>query len=143
MRVDQVMQPEPITVPASMPFLEIQRLFVTAQIGAVPVVDDAGKVIGTVDTFDLLRAVDQVLDEDVDPGEAGGEDDFAERIGALTAASVLNPQPTWVQRDAPIAQVASLMRREGVHRVLVRETEGGALVGIATTFDLLRGLESG
>lgn len=134
------MQREPLTLLATMPFLEIQRLFVKAQIGGAPVLDARGEVAGMIDTFDLLRAVDEALDDDIDPGESQGDvEDLSDRLGSLTAADVLTPHVVWVEVDVPVARVAQVMRAEGVHRVLVGE-RGRRLDGILTTFDLLQAL---
>ena len=42
----------------------------------------------------------------------------------------------FVAPDAPIAEVAALMRDQRVHRVLVLDE--GELIGVVTSFDLLR-----
>jgi CBS domain-containing protein len=128
----ELMRGEPITVPATMPFGELLHLFVVAGIGGAPVVDAAGAVLGMVTATDLLRAADEVLDADLDPGESK---DPAGRFDTLTARELATPEVVWVAPDASIAHVAQRMREAGIHRVLVGER--GRLEGVLTAFDLL------
>lgn len=132
------MMPDPITVAPDTPFLQVQHLFLEAGISGAPVVDGQGTVIGVVSTSDLLRAVDQACDDDIDPAPAEGHGDvaLAERLAELTARDLATPEVVWVSPDASIADVARRMRGEGIHRVLVGLE--GRLIGILTPFDLLR-----
>jgi len=128
-----LMHADPVTVPAAMPYLELQHLLVAAQINGVPVVDAAGAVVGIVTAADLLRAADQALDEDVDEGEP---ETIAARFEALTAGDLATREVIWVAPDMQIKRVAERMRADGIHRVLVGER--GRLDGILTAFDLLQ-----
>jgi CBS domain-containing protein len=128
-----------ITVRGDAPVLEVIHLFVEAQIGCVPVVDGHGNLLGLVTAADLLAALDQALDQDVDDGEevdgeAGGNDTSA-RLARLTAIEAANPEPTCVVPDTPLTDVARIMRDERIHCVIVRE--GAKPVGVVTTLDLL------
>lgn len=134
------MQAPPITIAAHASFLEIQHLFVLAGIGGAPVLDERGRVIGIVSASDLLRAVDQAFDEDLDPAPRAATR-LPGQLDALTARDLATPEVVWVSRDAPLAEVARVMRDEGIHRVLVGER--GHLEGVLTTFDLLRALDAG
>src|SRR5690606_16879765 len=84
---------EPITVRADASFLEVQHLFVEAQIGGAPVVDAQGNVIGVVSAADLIRVVDQICDEDLDPNEPADEPNLADQLAKLTAADIATPEP--------------------------------------------------
>jgi len=137
------MHPDPITIRPDMPFLEIQHLFVVGNVGGAPVVDDRGAVVGMISAKDLLRVVDQACDDEVDAEPAlenarvprPGAEALPERLESLTALDVATPDVVWVSPSTPIDRVAHLMRREGIHRVLVGDQ--GRLAGILTTFDLL------
>jgi CBS domain-containing protein len=120
-----------LRIPAAMPLAEIQHLFVVAGVYGAPVIDPRGAVVGVISAIDLLRAADQALDEDLDPGESMRE----LRSDALTAENIASPHPVWVSPNTPIDRVAQLMQRERIHRVLVGE--GGRLEGMLTTFSLL------
>lgn len=124
-----------LTIPATMPAMEVMQLFVTAGVSGAPVVDDRGGVVGMIAAGDLLREVMQAHDDDRDDGEAGSPDDH---LRALTARELASPAATWVAPDLAVHAVAAVMQRERVQHVLVG-TEG-VLAGILTAFDLLRAI---
>ncbi len=128
-----LMQPDPLTVPATMSYLDLQHVLVAAQVSGAAVVDESGGVVGVVSATDLLRAADEALDDDRDPGES---DNLAERFEMLTAGDLATPEVVWVSPRTPIARVAQRMRSVGIHRVLVGER--GKLQGILTAYDLLK-----
>lgn len=137
------MQPDLIRIPAAMPYLEVQRLFVTAHINEAPAVDEHGTVLGTISLLDLLRVIDQVCDDDIDASEGvapvtASSEDLPERLADLTAMDVLSPDVVWVSSETPIARVAELMRDEKSQLVLVGDA--GKLEGILTALDLVTAL---
>jgi CBS domain-containing protein len=131
-----LMERNALTVPASMPYPEIVRLLVVAGVHGAPVVDEHGAIVGVISVMDLLRAGDQAHDDDRDEGEDGEDGDPTDQLLSTTAMQLASPDPTWVSGDASAAEVARLMRDEGIHRVLVGTD--GRLEGIVTPFDLLR-----
>jgi CBS domain-containing protein len=132
------MERDTVTIPASLPFAEVQHLLVVAGIHGAPVVDERGRVVGIVSAIDLLRAADEARDPDLDEGEGLVP---GAHLHALTALDLASPAAVWVAPDAPAAEVARLMRHEGIHRVLVGAD--GRLEGILTAFDLLRTVPDG
>jgi CBS-domain-containing membrane protein len=131
-----LMQAKTLTIPARLPFIEVQHLLLASQVSGAPVVDAAGKVVGLITAADLLEVIDQALDEDEDPEEP---DDLLERLTHLTAKELAASEVVWVAPTMPAREIAALMRRAGVHRVLVGEH--GRLDGILTTYDLLRAVK--
>lgn len=59
--VDVCMTPDPVTVRPETPLYEAARLMRMRKIGGLPVLDDAGKLIGIVTETDLLRAFEEAL----------------------------------------------------------------------------------
>jgi CBS domain-containing protein len=137
-RASDLMTTDLVTVRPEMSLLQVQHLFVVLQISGAPVVDVRGDVVGVISSSDLLRAVDQICDEDVDPMPPD-DDGLPERLGVLSVRDVATSEAVWVAPDAPIQDVATLMRTEGIHRVLVGAES--RLEGILTAFDLLEALE--
>jgi CBS domain-containing protein len=127
-----LMQPNPITVSSHMPLLELQHLLVVAHVSGVPIVGANGEVTGVVSATDVLCAIEQILDEDHDPGES---DDLLAQLRGVTAGDIVTPELVWVSPDMPVAEVARMMHAEGIHRVIVGN---GRLEGVLTAFDLLR-----
>ncbi len=130
-----LMHANAVTVPAQEPVLEVLHLLVVAGIGGVPVVGTRGEVVGVLSASDVLRAVEQVCDEDRDAGEHAGVRDS---LQTLTAGDIATPDVVWVSPTTSAAQVSEIMRAEGIHRVLVGSSD--SLVGILTSFDLLRAI---
>jgi CBS domain-containing membrane protein len=133
-----LMSPDPITIGYDMPVLQAQHLFVTLQISGAPVVDAGNRVMGVISSSDLLRIVDQVCDEDIDPMPTATADGLAERLSELLVGDVATPEVVWVAPETSVSNVAKLMRTEGIHRVLVGSSS--RLEGILTAFDLLEAL---
>jgi CBS domain-containing protein len=119
------------------------RLLASKHIGGLPVVTPSGKPIGVVSLFDLV-------DPDRARTQRNGHPLFyklgngrPETIGddvQLTdgcVADVMSPFVLSIESAAPLSAAAKLMVDENVHRLLVMD--GGRLVGIVTTMDLLRG----
>ncbi|MGE0401205.1 MAG: CBS domain-containing protein, partial [Kofleriaceae bacterium] len=62
--------------------------------------------------------------------------DSEERVKNLTASDVMTRELVRVSPEASLAEVARTMLKQHVHRVLV--VAQGNLVGVITTYDLLR-----
>jgi CBS domain-containing protein len=112
---------------------------------ALPVVDDAGRVVGVVSYHELLRLVlPEYLDEMdlsfLPPSAAffpAGE--AATRLGDVRAREIMRREPlAEVPPDEPIAEVARLLLAEQAPQVLV--VQEGALLGVITLGDLVRAM---
>jgi CBS domain-containing protein len=115
------MQTDVLIVSPETPLVDIHRMFVEEEIHGAPVVDDDGKVCGVITSLDLLRPGADEID-----------------AGRLTAADIMTREIVAVSPEMPIAEVAETMREQHIHRVLVIEDR--ELLGVLTTFDLLRAL---
>ncbi|MBL8956509.1 MAG: CBS domain-containing protein [Myxococcaceae bacterium] len=102
-----------------LPVTRLHELMVDENVGAVPVVDDAGMPVGIVTRSDLL--------------EEDGEDDAAE----VTASDLMRRAPTTIAPGTPISEAARIMARQRVHHLLVVDLEG-RLTGLLSTFDVVR-----
>jgi len=137
-RVESVMTAGVVTARPSSPFRELVRLLEQHRIGALPVVDDAGRVVGIVSEADLL----------VKEGYPHGADDAGvvealrhrRRLGKAAgtcAADVMTRRVVTVPLGTEVAAVARLMVRLGVKRLPVVDGQG-TLAGIVTRSDLLK-----
>lgn len=158
-----------VTPDTSVP--DLLRVLAREQISGVPIVDDAGSVVGVVSATDVIRLAAH-LDEEAEgdtgldpfllpPEETGDEDaDFFlastgeimvgggperwEASGALdgfTVGDIMTEAAFSVAPDTPVKEVAEFLLRGRIHRALV--VEDGRLRGVVTTFDLLRELVGG
>jgi CBS domain-containing protein len=145
------MKSDVVSVDATMPLREVERLLSERGIGGAPVVDSSGKVVGIVSIRDL---VDRYADDpDARPRRGRGADAFAteepleedeapfasEDLDAEdTAGDVMTPEVHWVPVEAGLGDIARAMARHRVHRLLVKD--GERYVGLIGTLDVLDAL---
>ncbi|UCE86295.1 MAG: CBS domain-containing protein [Deltaproteobacteria bacterium] len=149
LKARDVMQTGVITVQPDASLLDVYRLFVEDEINGAPVVDENARVVGVITSSDLLRSVEEERDtaaaESTYFSESfsfGGVDwvvspaDFQERLAEHTVADAMTAGAIAVDIDDEIPVVASALHKHRIHRVLV--CDQGELVGVITTFDLVR-----
>ena len=126
-----------VTVSPRTPFKTVVSLLGAHRISAVPVVDEADKVVGIVSESDLLAKVvagdrsGQRL-----PGTRSDRRAIRARTGAETAADLMTAEPITVRADKSLSEAARLAAAHHVRRlpvVVANET----LVGIITRSDML------
>ncbi len=54
-RVSDAMTRDPFTVGEAAPFAEVARVFVDQRVGAVPVVDPRGRLVGIISYVDVFK----------------------------------------------------------------------------------------
>src|ERR1019366_6944888 len=119
-------------------FKVIVASLVRNRISAVPVIDDARKVIGVVSESDLLaRVVGEPDHTSVIGHLRPGRRERLERIYGETASSLMTTPAVTTTPECTIANAARLAAKARVRRLPVVDTDG-VLVGIVTRADLLR-----
>jgi CBS domain-containing protein len=142
LRARDFMQTEVLTVSPETSIIDIHKLFVEEEIHGAPVVDESGVVRGVVSTLDLLRAVREEVEPDPTTQSyfrsewSPQIDELPGRLHEVRAADVMTRELVSVESDTSVVDVARVMREQHVHRVLVIDDR--ELVGVLTTFDLLR-----
>jgi CBS domain-containing protein len=132
--VRDVMSDHPLTVEASAPLKDVARTLVRTGLGALPVVEEDGRVIGMVSEREVIRYLLHV--QAFTGPDARVASPLA--IGSRTVRDVMTRQVLCVAPEQPIAEVASLMSNKDVDRVpVIRE---GRLVGFLTRGDIVRKL---
>lgn len=142
-RVTAVMASPVVTVDAQTPVRELLRLFVAAGIGAAPVVTPSGELAGVVSKTDVLRAV---YDDPACAGpagepepEPGSERGVPAQSAALRARDLMTPGAVTVPESTSVAEAASIMAREHIHRLFV-VGQAGTLAGVVSAMDLVNWL---
>lgn len=143
-RVRDVMTSDPSTVTPDTMLTQVAEEIIEQRYSGVPVVDEAGELLGVVEVEDLLPRSTQVPFTDVPVLEFQGEwieEDTLERysrdLQGLTVDRVMRTDLLKVSPDTRLAEVlASLI--EGVHRRVLVVDENNRLVGVVTRTDLLR-----
>ncbi len=145
-RAREVMRTAVMAVRPDMPLSELEDALISHRISGAPVLD-GGKLVGVVSRsdivryFSLQRSLEALLaqgrGEQYAPGEKRAPAPIAhltEQVRKLTVRDLMVTEPVAVSPDALIEEIAEIMVRRHVHRVLV--TEGGAVVGIVSALDL-------
>ncbi len=130
MTARDVMTAAPLVVRGETPVLDAVRLMVARGVKRLPVVDDAGRLVGIISRLDVLRAVG------VTP--AGEEHPVAAAVSAR-AREVMDRRVPVVRLDAPLDEVVAAVAGSAHHRVIVVDGERSP-VGIITDDELVERL---
>lgn len=145
MRARDIMITPVVTVSPDTTVSEVARVLLARNIGAVPVVDENGSVLGIVSESDLLRRPETGTVKRRSwlawfEAPTTLAEEYA-RVHGTRARDVMNKEVLWVAPDVDLLDVVDLMERRRVRRVLIME--GGELRGILCRSDLLRGMLAG
>jgi CBS domain-containing protein len=136
--VKDLMTTQVVTVGPATPFKDIVARLAEHRVSAVPVVDDAGRVLGVVSEADLLLK-EEFPDPDQDIPLFWTKRRRLERdkAAATTARDLMSIALVAISPDATVAEAARRMHRANIKRLPVIG-EGGRLVGIISRSDLLK-----
>ncbi|QRO00468.1 CBS domain-containing protein [Archangium violaceum] len=130
--VDEVMVRNVIAVHPDTSLRTATELMLEHAISGIPVVDEAGLLVGMLSKTDLVRH--QLDEESADSVTLPSDQHVLEDT---TVEDVMTRQVLTVPAGASLAEAAKVMAIAGVHRVPV-VAPGGALTGLVTTSDLVR-----
>lgn len=146
MKVKEIMRSDVITVTKDMTIQEIAEVLVTHNISGVPVVDEAGSLVGIVTEGDLLH-------KESNPRIPkyfgllggliyfGGVDQYKEdfkKLAALKAAEIMTSKVITVSGEEEVGEVATLMIDNNIKRIPV--VENGKMIGIVSRADIVKTL---
>ena len=140
-----VMTRDVVTVSPETPVVQIVHLLLSRGISGVPVVTEAGSLVGVVSEGDLLRRVELGTEKKRGSwrafftGTATLAEEYVRSHGAV-ASDVMTREVVSVTADTPLAAIADLMEERKVKRVPVLEND--RLVGIVSRANLLRAFAS-
>ena len=127
-----------ITVPAQTSVRAVARVLLDNNIGAVPVVDSEGALVGMASDGDLLgrRPGDQRREWWLEMLAYGAlAPDAAATVGETPVSDVMSTPPITIDPAMPAPEIARTLRAHNVKRLPV--VNDGELVGIVTRTDLL------
>jgi predicted transcriptional regulator len=145
--VADVMSRDPIAVKPQTPIKEAIKILADQCISGLPVVDDAGKLVGVISETDLLwqetgvepplyiTFLDSVI---LLENPARHEQELHKALGQ-TVGEVMSSDPITVKPDQPLRQAAKLMQEKSIRRLAVSD-DGGKVIGILTTGDIVRAM---
>src|SRR5580693_8256344 len=141
MRAHQIMTRQVITIAVDAPIVDAANIMLDKHISGLPVVDEAGKLVGIVSQGDFIRRAEigtqrkrgRWLKFFVGPGTAAS--DFVRERGRRVG-EIMTSEPCTVTEDATLEDIVELMERNNVKRLPVMR--GDRLVGIVTRTNLLQ-----
>jgi CBS domain-containing protein len=131
--VKDVMTTEVVAVRRETTFKEMAAVLRRYRVSALPVVDDAGRVLGVVSEADLLAK--EALSDPGPVAELVHRKDLRKAAG-LTADDLMTSPPVTASPDDPVEQAARVMHFMRVKRLPVVDS-GGQLVGFVSRADVL------
>lgn len=147
-----IMSTQVITVDSQDSLTDVYQIFADKGISGAPVIGDDGLLVGVVSIRDLLRVIEEENDACIDesyyfrnyenwprPDGPADIEDFQDRLGRRTVSEVMTNHVISVSPGTPAKEVAKLVRKNGIHRMLV--LEDNKLVGLVSLFDLIQLLE--
>ena len=138
LRAADLMQRDLITVHVDDPLREVERVLVDAQVSSVPVLDEAGGVLGVVSMRDVVSRYADADNQDDDEDD-DGEPDWL-RGDEPTAGDLMSTDLLRVTPDTALPAMARTMAEHACHRVLV--VERSRLLGMVSSRDVLRAISA-
>ena len=146
LKVKDIMTREVKTVSPETEIIQAAKLLLSERINGVPVVNQAGELVGILCQSDLIAQQKSIpipslftlLDGYIPLTLLNRLDREVEKIAATTVANAMTPNPITVDPDTDIEKVPPLMVEKNYHTLPV--VDGGQLVGIVGKEDVLRTL---
>jgi CBS domain-containing protein len=143
MRAIDVMVRDVVTVRPDTDVAEAIKLLAEHDVSALPVLDDAGNLVGMLSEADLIQRVEIGTEkrrpwwQEAMTGASTLAADFAKshgkEVGEVMATGVIS-----VSEDTPLSEIAALFERKRIKRVPV--VKDGKLVGIVSRANLIQAL---
>jgi CBS domain-containing protein len=141
------MSHNPILVRPQTPLKEAIQILAEKRISGLPVIDDAGKLVGIISETDLMwqetgvtpPAYIMILDSVIylqNPGTY--ERDLHKALGQ-TVGEVMSKNPVAISPDKSLREAAQLIQNHKVQRLPVLDN-GGNVIGILTRGDIIRAM---
>lgn len=141
-----IMTKDVVTVTCGTSIRELADVMTRHRIGSVPVVDDAGKLIGIVTESDLIEqdrsfhipTVISLFDWVIYLESEKKFEKELKRMTARTVGDIFTREVLTVAPDTPVSKVADIMSDKKIHSLPV--VDGDKLVGIVARIDLIRSM---
>jgi CBS domain-containing protein len=143
MNAADIMVTNVITVRPDASVKDVAQILLARRISALPVVDDAGKLLGIISEADLIHRAEVGTErpyswwlEFLTAREILAQDYI--KAHARLAADIMTRTVVTVTADTPVREIVSLFEKHGIKRVPV--VAKGKLVGIVSRADLVQAL---
>ena len=145
--VAEVMTRNPIMVEPQTPIKEAIKLIAQHRISGLPVVDEAGKLVGVISETDLLWQETGIeppvyimfLDSVIYLENPTRYDRELHKALGQTVGDVMSGEPSTVKPDQSLRKAARLMQEKSIRRLPVVD-DSGKVIGILTPGDIVRAM---
>lgn len=145
MKAGEIMTRQVVSVNPQDSVLHAVRLMLQRKISGLPVIDDAGELVGLVTEGDFLRRVEtgtqrqrpRWLEFLLGPGKIANE--YVKASGGKVG-EIMTADPITITEDTPLEEAVRLMEKHRIKRLPV--LRGGKVVGIVSRANLLHALAS-
>jgi CBS domain-containing protein len=151
---EELMSNNPVSIHQDASLLEAAALLTDREIGAAPVIDDAGRPVGVISRSDIVRYDREHMTTLAPMPEYYDRNDLVLSSGEMLKGGfqvtkpdvtlvrdVMTPVVISVDPEDSISVVISQLLALKVHRLFVVD-RAGVLVGVISTFDVLRNLRA-
>ncbi len=144
--VADVMTRDPITVRPTTPLNEVIKILAEKRISGLPVVNEAGKLVGVISETDLMwresgvtpPAYIMLLDSVIYlENPARYDRELHKALGETVKEVMTDHHIVTITPDKSVPEAAQLMHERGVHRLPVLGPDG-QVIGILTRGDIIR-----
>ncbi|MDP3049359.1 MAG: CBS domain-containing protein [Thermodesulfovibrionales bacterium] len=141
-----IMTRDVITVRTTTTIEELARILMEHKISGVPVVDDAGDLIGIVTENDLINqnrrlhipTVIRLFDAFIMLESPGKIEKEIKKMTAIAVNDIYTKEVITVTEGTPVQDIATIMSEKKVH--LIPVVEGKKILGIIGKIDLIKGI---
>lgn len=145
--VAEVMTHNPIMVNPQTPLKEAIQILAEKRISGLPVINDAGKLVGIISETDLMwqetgvtpPAYIMFLDSVIYLQNPATYDRDLHKALGQTVGEVMSKNPLTINLDKPIKEAAKMIQEHKVHRLPVLDSTG-KVIGILTRGDIIRAM---
>lgn len=149
LKAKDIMSKNVVCVSPETEIIQAAKLLLERHLNGLPVLDRKGLLVGIICQSDLvfqqkkipLPSIFTLLDSLIPLSSAHQIEAEVEKIAAITVEQAMTPDPVFVDPEATIEDIATLMVRKKIHSLPV--VENGKLVGIIGKEDILRTLIPG
>ncbi len=143
-----IMTKNVITVTPELPVDKLAGILWQNKISGVPVVDDAGNLVGVVTESDLIDqnkkvhipTVFTVLDSMIFLENPAKIDKEIKKMTGTTVKDICTPDPVTVEEGTPLDEIASIMSDKHIHTLPV--VKDGKVVGVVGKSDIIKTISS-
>ena len=144
--VADIMTRDVISIKGTTTVREMAAIFDTKHFGTLPILDDAGDLVGIVTTSDLVEqdrplhipTVISLFDWVIPLGGEGTLQRDLDKITAQTASELASTDVITVTPTDTVSAAAEIMSSKKLHTLPV--VEGNKLVGVVSRIDIIRSM---